>query len=147
MDNFEIDDFLLNHPKTNKIFIGCYAADKIPQTDIYPYAAIINTDKSGYPGTHWVAIYVQNSKVIEYFDSFGDPPNSMIGNYLLNFEHIHRNQSVIQSVLSKNCGQYCIYFIFKRCTRTPFKCILNKLLKLKDPNIYVKSFVDALRKV
>lgn len=147
MNNITISMFLLHHPKTMNCFIGCYPSDNIPTSDIYPYSAVINTDKTGYPGKHWVAIYVQNKNTIEYFDSFGEVPNANISKYLMNFENISMNKSKIQSLFSDVCGQYCIYFLLKRCMNVPYKIILGKLLFIKNSDSYVKNFVYALTKV
>jgi len=147
MDNVTITKILSRHSKTAKCFLGCYPSDSIPDSDVYPFAAIINTDKTGYPGKHWVAIYVPNKNTIEYFDSFGELPNANIGRYLLKFENIHMNKSIIQSLLSNVCGNYCIYFVIKRCCKNPYKKILKKLNGLSNPDAYVRRFVYDLEKV
>lgn len=145
MNNNEIDTILKKNERTRNIYLGCFAADAIPSIDLYPFAAVINTDRVGYPGTHWVAIYAPNKRIIEYFDSFGDPPNPTIGTYLLQFENIHLNRSVIQSVLSDVCGQFCIYFIWQRSTKTPYRKLLNRLLSMqRGSDNYVKGWVKKL---
>lgn len=141
-----INKILTNHVKSCKCFLGCFPADKIPKSDIYPYAAIINTDKYGYPGTHWVAIYVPNKLNIEYFDSFGELPNETIIKYLLNFENIHLNKLKIQSLFSDVCGHFCIFYIIKRCRNIAFKKIIQKFCSKKNPDFYVKSFVLGFQK-
>lgn len=144
MDNFTINKILTRYSKTSKCFLGCFPADAIPTTDIYPYSAIINTDKTGYPGKHWVSIFVPNKNTIEYFDSFGELPNTSIGKYLLNFEKIHMNKQKIQSIFSNVCAFYCMYFVVKRCCKNPYKKIIKKLARTPDPDSFVRKFVQKL---
>ena len=51
-------------PKLN----GVYSRDNLPR--IRDGAYLINLDEYSHIGTHWIALYVQNNKVI-YFNSFG----------------------------------------------------------------------------
>ena len=49
-------------------FNGVYSRDNLPK--IKDGAYVINLDEYSDIGTHWVALYVNNSDVT-YFDSFG----------------------------------------------------------------------------
>ncbi len=76
---------------------------------------IINTANSHEKGKHWVAVYMGD--IPEFFDSLGKRP----GYY--NFEHLmirHGpaylfNSHQIQADGTSTCGQFCIYYIYKRC--------------------------------
>ncbi len=50
--------------------------------DHYPFAIVVNTDKSSGPGEHWVAVYVDRNGKGYYFDSYGGPPLSEIKQFL-----------------------------------------------------------------
>ena len=63
--------------------------------DTYPAAIVCNTHDSDRPGEHWVAMYVDNERRGDYFDSYGLQP--------------------LQSPLSTVCGQYCVAFLMFRC--------------------------------
>ncbi|GFW50631.1 uncharacterized protein TNCV_2889331 [Trichonephila clavipes] len=36
--------------------------------------AIVNFDDSSQPGTHWLALFVNDKRELEFYDSFGQPP-------------------------------------------------------------------------
>ena len=63
LENFEIKDYCENEPRCN----GVYSRDELPKirkNGVY----LINLDEYADVGTHWIALYVKNDKVI-YFDS------------------------------------------------------------------------------
>ena len=62
--NFEIQKYYKTEPRFN----GIYSRDNLPK--IKDEAYVINIDEYSDIGTHWVALYVQNSNVT-YFKSFG----------------------------------------------------------------------------
>ncbi|KAL3088416.1 hypothetical protein niasHT_027105 [Heterodera trifolii] len=41
----------------------------------YPSALVVNNDPSNKEGTHWIAMFIVNDKIVYYFDSFGRTPN------------------------------------------------------------------------
>jgi len=77
---------------------------------------IINYDKEGNPGTHWVAIFINPKKgYSEVFDSYGLPPSQIIQKKLYKIgKPILYNSGQIQNELSKRCGWYCIHYILER---------------------------------
>jgi hypothetical protein len=50
-------------------FRGVFPQDKVPFTNTSKYM-IINVDKSGMPGSHWVAIYQDTKRTFYIYDSF-----------------------------------------------------------------------------
>lgn len=134
MNTGEITNYLRKHPQTSKVFIGCVPSDMIPVSNQYPYAVVVNTDDSSRPGTHWVALFIVSGQTAEYFDSYGDPPNKNIAMYLTNFIFVKQSNIQIQSLFSKVCGEYCIYFIVKRALGVPFKLIIESLISAKRPD-------------
>ena len=77
LNNFELEDAV----KKLKIpsFRGVFLLDTLPKKLNKKECGIVNFDKSGGPGTHWVAWY-KNGKTKIYFDSV-QPPIEVI-NYL-----------------------------------------------------------------
>ena len=65
LTNFEISEYYKNEPKFN----GVYSRDNLPKT-ILKGAYVINLDKYGNIGRHWIALFVK-PKYTVYFDSFG----------------------------------------------------------------------------
>jgi hypothetical protein len=141
MNELQINKILRRHPRTRGVFIRCAPADKIPITDYYPYAAVLNTDKSSRSGQHWVAVYVPSKDVVEYFDSYGDLPNEDIASYLCRYPEVKRSIQPLQSLFSNVCGQFCIYFVIQRCLGRRYEDIIRLLRRLKDPDKYVAQYV------
>jgi hypothetical protein len=54
----EITKVLERNPTTAPLFIGCFAADRIP-TSIgrYPHCMVVNLDRAANRGSHWIAIF------------------------------------------------------------------------------------------
>ena len=79
LNNFELEDAV----KKLKIpcFRGVFLLDTLPKKPSKKECGIVNFDKSGGPGTHWVAWY-KNGKNKIYFDSYGVQPPIEVINYL-----------------------------------------------------------------
>ncbi len=110
--NYALEQDLL----TRKIFRGVFPSDKLPQTiEKYPCGSVAKTDPSNKPGTHWVAFYFPSEEQGEFFDSYGQPPNS----YRKSFKNVLNKHSYdwksnthkLQSKWSNVCGQYCIFYL------------------------------------
>ena len=71
---------------------------------------VINLDEYKDAGTHWIALYVKNKKVV-YFDSFGvkHVPKEII-KFIKN-KDIIANIFRLQAYDSIMCGYFCIKFI------------------------------------
>jgi len=92
-------------------FDGVFSVDTLPEE---PRLLVCNTDASHYPGRHWVCIWVKNGRG-EYFDSFGRRPIDIFECYLN--RHCTAwtfNDRQLQSVISKFCGHYCVYYCMLR---------------------------------
>ena len=102
LTNFEIQKYYQNEPRFN----GAYSRDNLPK--IKDGAYIINLDEYSDIGTHWIALWVNNSNNITYSDSFGvehipEEIKAFIGN-----KNINTNVFRIQTNDSIMCGYFCI---------------------------------------
>ena len=84
---------------------------------------IVNFDKSGGLGTHWVAWY-KNGKNKIYFDSYGVQPPIEVINYL--GKPIRYNTDQVQPVGEVFCGHLCLYVLKELSEGYEFQSILNK---------------------
>ena len=127
MYNYQIDDELKNF----KCFQGTFAKNTLP-LKIYserPIAFIINTQNIEEPGEHWVALFVNENNVAEYFDSFGFGPICCRIEKLCKLNGIRTlliNKNCLQNIFSNSCGKFCILFIKYRCNNKTFKEFLSK---------------------
>lgn len=108
---------------------------------------VLNTDKSGEPGEHWMAYYVdlkgvnlKNQPGIYFFDSFGSSPSSEIKQLTekikkqgskknIEFVVTHNNKSYQKNTFS--CGFYCMHFLEHMVQGYPFSRYLNSGLNDK----------------
>jgi len=107
MNSDEIDRFLR---RRLRVFDGVFSVDNLPED---PHLLVCNTDPSDKPGRHWIAIYIENGRG-NFFD-FGRRPNVDFERYVnRHCVYWNFNDKQIQSVVSKFCGYYCIYFCIHR---------------------------------
>jgi len=94
-------------------FLGCFPLDGLPPFPTsFPKSMIINTQSSGHPGEHWVALVLTETNCY-YFDSFGLPTAPLnIHMYLQpHYKQIIYLDYRIQDSSSNYCGAYCVSFV------------------------------------
>jgi hypothetical protein len=94
-------------------FKGVFASDKIPRlTSLAPYC-ILNLDRTGEPGSHWVALAKCKDGAMLY-DSFGRDDTVIIKNLRFsgNGKIIDSDKKdVEQKTKETNCGARCIAWL------------------------------------
>jgi hypothetical protein len=146
MNSLQIKEILQNNRYSKGLFKGVFPSNNIPSFNVFPYCLVANTDKYGDPGSHWIAIYVNNNENAEYFDSFGEEPNKDIALYLKQFKNTIKNKSKIQSIYDNSCGAHVIYYIIQKCQGKTLKNIIEELNSPFNDSI-VKLFVYNLIKL
>jgi hypothetical protein len=123
--------------------------DDLRQQNIKHIGLILNTDPHHKPGSHWVAIYIENLKTLEYFDSTGDLPNKhpYIKRCLTKLKKIFglkkKDISIntkIHQTGSSECGVYSIYFIIQRLLGNDFTEITETIVQDKEMNLF-RNFI------
>lgn len=90
-----------------------YAANRLPFRTEAPTFLISNLDSDTQPGSHWVAIHIDNNKVGQYFDSFGRPPAAFHRTFLnRNCRLWDFNVKRIQDDWTSVCGEYCLVYLY-----------------------------------
>ena len=125
MDARELGLLLANHPRTRGYFNGVFASDQLPDEE-EPGFYVVNTEPSWERGSHWTAIELGVTP--HYFDSYGLPPLvEDVASYLP--PGYVANTKTLQHPLATTCGQWCIFFVWKRCQgwgmeelTAPFNC-------------------------
>ena len=87
---------------------GVYLLDTMPDKPNNKECGIVNLDKSGGPGTHWVA-WCKNGGNKIYFDSYGVQPPKEFIKYL--GKGINYNTDQIQPRGEVFCGHLCLYVL------------------------------------
>ena len=121
LSNFDLEDAA----RKLKIpyFKGVFLLDTLPRKPNKKECGIVNLDKSGGPGTHWVAWY-KNSKTKIYLDSYGIQPPKEVKKYL--GKGINYNTDRVQTAGEVFCGHLCLYVLKELSNGHPFRDVLNK---------------------
>lgn len=129
-------EFKLYFKSLNDFYLGCFSADNYPKSLNNNEFFIVNKDKSYEKGSHWRLVLLINNE-IQFFDSCGSTEE-----VVQSFLQFHRsfvcvfNETPVQPLNSTTCGEFCIYFAFKRlqnkdlsfksCINAVFSSDLNK---------------------
>ena len=117
MDTNQLKSIVMNDKYASKNFCGILPIDHLPKKKLtHDCSFIVNTDYSNGKGKHWVAIFVPNNGIIEYFDPFGmKPVNKEVYDFIkLNSSDYIYNKKGIQHLSSIKCGLFCLFFIMTR---------------------------------
>lgn len=89
-----------------------YAANRLPIHVEAPVFVISNLDVDTQPGSHWIAIHIDNKRVGQYFDSFGRPPTGFHKTFLnRNCRLWDFNTKRLQNDWTTVCGEYCCVYL------------------------------------
>jgi hypothetical protein len=146
MNSLEIYKYLSGLCHGGRIYFDVLPCDGLDNLKIpyYPACLIINSDPASLPGEHWVSMYIENKKSLEFFCSYGvglDFYRNNFKNFVKSYNVI-QNFRALQSLGSIVCGQYAIYFLYKRltgCCRMSLYCSFSQDTKKND--VHVKQFV------
>jgi hypothetical protein len=91
-------------------YLGTFASDKFPRNmkDLHVFYCILNLDKTGQPGSHWVACVILPKSILIY-DSFGRKSSEILpdafkkGRKILDTEY-----DAEQDIKETNCGARAI---------------------------------------
>ena len=146
MNSLQINKILKRHLR--QYFRGVHASDAIPKVSPpYPYALVVNTDKTGQPGEHWQAIWISSSGSAEFFDSFGNAPKGNIKLFMQQFIKLEINKIKLQENFEISCGPYVIYFLINRFRGLSLRKIAINLNRQIYPDTFVKLFIHNLLKL
>ena len=106
-----------------KCFRDVYLLDTLPQRPNKKECGIVNLDKAGGAGTHWVAWYKNGNNKI-YFDSYGIQPPKEIIKYL--GKGINYNTDQLQPRETVFCGHLCLFVLKELQEGEDFQVIINK---------------------
>jgi len=127
-------EFSLYFKEIKNFYLGCFSSDNYPKSLNKFEFFIVNKDSSREKGSHWMVVFLSDRE-IEFFDSCGTTED-FVKNFLT-FEKQFVcvfNRSQLQPISSDTCGQFCIYFAFKRLLNRDqsFRSVLNKSFSLNQ---------------
>ena len=126
-------------------FLGVYARDQLPLVLLYPACFIVNTDTSDMSGEHWLAVYYDENKQADFFDSYGNNPKLFgLDRYLNKTSSSWKfNQVQLQSVKSHVCGYYCALFLMYRARGFSMNHFVQRFKT--NPNINDLILINLLK--
>lgn len=132
MNTVDLKQFLNKFRKRTLKIIVC-AIDELPKRRLnnkIDYALVINLSKSTSMGSHWIGIYIDNTRLRcgFYLDSYGFKPRSwQLQDFLsLNCRHVVYNTTQLQQLQSTVCGMYACCFIIHMAKGNPFPHFISK---------------------
>lgn len=132
MDSNQLSRAMLQNKSTKDFFLGVFASDHLPiEIKSYPACFIVNTDPSSEAGSHWLCFYFPCKHVVEFFDSYGNPPaffGDPIANFTSRFSFVYHNPLRLQSNSTAVCGQYCVYYLYSRCRGKTMNDVLSSFV-------------------
>ena len=117
---------------------------RLKKNKINKMGLVYNLDTSSGPGTHWVAIFIDNkNNEINYYDSYGSLPIPLIQAFIkkLKLNYIANNYQPVIIYNDKRhqyggseCGMYSMNFILERLNGVNMYDISNRPIKDSDMN-------------
>jgi len=142
MNAEEIERFLRRRSVPH--FDGVFSIDTLPDRS---RLLVCNTDTSDGPGRHWVCICIERGRG-EFFDFFGRRRNETFERYMN--RHCSSwtcNDRHLQSVVSRFCGHYGIYYCMLRVRGIDMRKTVSSFTSDTGLNdVLVHGFVCRLRK-
>ena len=101
---------------TRTSFYDVIPIDTLPKfIPSLPFMMIVNMDTHNLPGTHWLAVYIDEHKRGEIFDSLALPTSLPLAKWMNQFTVSWRtNSRRYQHPLSSHCGAFALYFVLTR---------------------------------
>lgn len=127
LNSLQLRKILEGQESCRKIFKGVYSIDTLEKIDSAPCCFIVNTHKSNQPGEHWLAIYVDHEKNLEFFDSYGNSPERFdLLDYCFSISNkVSWNTQQVQSYSSTYCGYYAVLYLIYKCNNFSLKDFLR----------------------
>lgn len=102
-------------PILKSYFQGVLASDQLPMSPSKRTSAyIVNTDPHDKPGRHWIAFWTDQG-ICEIMDSYGLPLQYYqarpLERWTKKWKYIVSNGRALQSLTSKACGHYCLFYL------------------------------------
>ena len=148
MNSIQLPHILSKDKYSRGVFQGVYPSDKLPTSvSSYPALFIANVDTNEKPGSHWVPFYFTKDREGEFFDSYGLPPRNYTGTFTRFLDNNSNSWEVnfvtLQSIKSKVCGNYCLYYALFRCRNISMNTIVRRFSNNKQRNDFlVKRFIE-----
>ena len=144
MNTIQINKIMNKDTSANKIYLGTFARDELPEKIIYPSALILNTQPSSHAGEHWLAIYFDKNKKGVFFDSYGKSASSFkLEKFMKKHSKSYKeNRIKLQSNTSSYCGVYAVLFLLHMSKNLVLESFQRKFKTPMKNDTMIKNFFD-----
>ena len=142
LNNVQLDRLADSQPTLKPYFYGTVPCDRlpIPPDKKGPVAYIVNTDREGQPGRHWLALWTCDDEC-KILDSYALPLETYETTQPLpawldrHWKIVIQNSQSLQSLYSRSCGDYALFFLIDGSQVKS----MNEFLKRFDKHDYVHN--------
>ena len=142
LNNVQLDRLADSQPTLKPYFYGTLPCDRLPRSPDKkgPVAYIVNTDREGQPGRHWLALWTCDDEC-EILDSYALPLETYQTTRPLqawldrHWKIVIQNSRSLQSLFSQSCGDYALFFLIDRSQGKS----MNEFVKRFDKHDYVHN--------
>ena len=142
LNNIQLDRLADGQSTLKPYFYGTMPCDRLPRSPDKkgPVAYIVNTDREGQPGRHWLALWTCDDEC-EILDSYPLPLKTYLTTGPLqtwldrHWKNVIQNSQSLQSLFSQSCGDYALFFLIDRSQGKS----MNEFLKRFDKHDYVHN--------
>ena len=137
LNNVQLDHLATSDAILKPYFYGTVACDRLPHRSIRkePRGYIVNTDPYDQPRRHWLALWTHSGNVCEVMDSYALPLESYMTTKPLHdwlksqWKYVIYNEQSLQSIYSKSCGDYALFYLKDRARGQSMNEFLNRFSK------------------
>ena len=117
---------------------------KLKKKNIKKIGIIYNLDKHNQGGSHWVALFIDqtnNIPTIEYYDSYGTMPNNLIKKYIHSIKDNYNKNNINCHCIyndrrhqygGSECGMFSMFYIINRLNGISMDDITKEKIKDKE---------------
>ena len=142
LNTVQLDLLAISQPSLKPYFYGTVLCDRLPSPPDKkgPVAYIVNTDREGQPGRHWLALWTCDDEC-EILDSYALPLDMYLTTEPLqtwldrHWKIVIQNTQSLQSLYSQSCGDYALFFLIDRSQGKS----MNEFLKRFEKHDYVHN--------
>ena len=140
--------FIKHNCRTKCRFVGVFSINNLPKYLTKNSCLIFNSDPTSKPGSHWLALFMNSNKEMEFFDSFGLNATfyKLTKKNLPKHYSLKCNKTQLQDLYSTKCGYFCLYYLYFKVRQYKMEDICTDFFKnnLKQNDNLVTRFVKYI---
>ena len=139
LNSIQLSITVKSNSVTSKHTLAVFARDELSSVHTDPpQIIIVNTDPLEKSGKHWLLIYFNEDRLVDFFDSLGYDINfyhSSIKKFVQKFTKKYQNVIMtcrLQPLDSSLCSHYCLYYAYCKCLDMRAKDIIANIPSMQQ---------------